>query len=474
MPSNFSAPSCLPCTFLFLVALGSTVPRAEVVRDASGLDPVPMAAVLHPRNLDELVRAVRESRGPLSIGGGRYSMGGHTATPGGTQIDMRTMDHVLAIDTVANTVLVEAGTTWRALLEALVPLGRCTRIQQSYASFTVGGALSVNAHGRYVGEGPASRSVRSLVVVLPDGEVRRASRTENVELFRAALGGYGGAGVIAQAELDIVPNHAIRRWDTLLALEDYPRWFSDRIRHDTAAILHNADVQLPAGRAVRAVTWNRTSRIPGDPALLTPIDSAGSGMRLGLGLLTGTPFGQALRRGIVDPLEYLSHPVVWRSHEASLDVASLGLGPRSGSTWTLQEYFVPEEEFLSFARALLRVLSPHHRAIANISIRHSPADTTSFLTWAPQDVFSFVLFLKSGTDSTSRAVEATWTRELVDSVLVHRGRPYLPYQRDASLDQFHRAYPGWERYQEVRKEIDPRGRLHSLFLDTYLPLSPTP
>ena len=45
---------------------------------------------------------------------------------------------------------------------------------QTYANFTVGGALSVNCHGRYVGLGPLVLSVRSLKLALHDGSVGRS------------------------------------------------------------------------------------------------------------------------------------------------------------------------------------------------------------------------------------------------------------------------------------------------------------
>ena len=37
---------------------------------------------------------------------------------------------------------------------------------QTYANFTVGGALSVNCHGRYIGLGAVILSVKSLEVIL--------------------------------------------------------------------------------------------------------------------------------------------------------------------------------------------------------------------------------------------------------------------------------------------------------------------
>ena len=77
---------------------------------------------------------------------------------------------------------------------------------QTYANFTVGGALSVNCHGRYVGLGPLVLSVRAIKLALHDGSVVDASRTENPELFFGAIGGYGALGVVVEVELDLAQN----------------------------------------------------------------------------------------------------------------------------------------------------------------------------------------------------------------------------------------------------------------------------
>ena len=52
----------------------------NLVNDVSGLNPVPVWAVVTPRTTDEVVDALRRSDGPVSIGGGRYSMGGQIAS----------------------------------------------------------------------------------------------------------------------------------------------------------------------------------------------------------------------------------------------------------------------------------------------------------------------------------------------------------------------------------------------------------
>ena len=74
-----------------LILGGAEVRGADLVASA--------ATKLEPRSVSEIAAAVRATAGPVSIGGGRYSMGGQTAVPGGLQIDMRAWHGVDALDT---------------------------------------------------------------------------------------------------------------------------------------------------------------------------------------------------------------------------------------------------------------------------------------------------------------------------------------------------------------------------------------
>jgi FAD/FMN-containing dehydrogenase len=160
--------------------------------------------------------------------------------------------------------------------------------------------------------------------------------------------------------------------------------------------------------------------------------------------------------------------VVWRNFEASTDAASLEPLTRAISTYVLQEYFIPVDNFLPFANQMAAILRKHDTGALNISIRHAPADTTTLLRWAPVEVFCFVLYYKQRvTSSASKAVE-TWTREFVDAALQNGGRYYLPYRLHATREQFARAYPEAAQFAALKKTLDPRNRLRNLLWDRYL------
>src|SRR5262249_18383159 len=59
------------------------------VNDVTQLNPIPVAEVIAPTTIDEIVAAVRSHAGPVSIGGGRVSLGGPNPTPGAVPIDLQ-------------------------------------------------------------------------------------------------------------------------------------------------------------------------------------------------------------------------------------------------------------------------------------------------------------------------------------------------------------------------------------------------
>ena len=68
----------------------------HIVNDVTQLNPVEVWAVATPTSIEEVRDAILRSSGPISIGGGRFSMGGQTASPGSLHLDMRRMNQVVS------------------------------------------------------------------------------------------------------------------------------------------------------------------------------------------------------------------------------------------------------------------------------------------------------------------------------------------------------------------------------------------
>ncbi len=442
-------------------------PQGVTINDVTRLNPVSVAREVRPLAVDEVRNAVKTWPGALSIGGGRFSMGGQIAAPDTLHLDMRGLNRIVSYSPEKRLIRVQAGATWRAIQDRIDPQGQSVKIMQSYSNFTVGGSVSVNCHGRYVGRGALVNSIRALQLLLPDGEVVEASREQNAELFRAAVGGYGGVGIITEVELDLEENSRIERIVKPVALMDYPDWFRQEVLGNKAVLLHNADLVPPNFDAPTAISWLHTEKPLTELRRLVP-----SGLRYEkeknvIWAVSELPAGGAIR-GAVERLLFEKPAVVWRNFEASMDNAALEPRTRAMSTYVLQEYFIPVANFRPFVQQMGEILRRRQTGALNVSIRHAPPDTTSMLTWAPVEVFCFVLYYKQRvTASASREVEA-WTRELVEAALRNGGCYYLPYRLHATHDQFIRAYPEAAQFAAFKKKVDPANRLRNLLWDRYL------
>ncbi|HVY89180.1 MAG TPA: FAD-binding oxidoreductase, partial [Hyphomonadaceae bacterium] len=389
--------------------------QANIVNDVTQLNPIAVERIATPRSIEDLSSLIAGHAGPISIGGGRFSQGGQTACTGCLFIDMRGLNHVLSLDEKAHIITVQGGITWREIQEAIDPKDLSPKIMQSFSNFTVGGALSVNCHGDYVGLGPVVESVRSIKLVLADGSVVTASRDEHRDLFDAAIGGYGGIGVIAEATLDLADNVRMDRVTIDTTVKDYPAWHEKNIVNGKDVILHHGVIYPPAYTHVAAETSTLTDKPVTVKDRLVPLAKPGSAFSLGAlaNVAAHIPFGAFIHERIYDPLTSSTHAVVWRNFEAAEDVYSLEPPSRAQSTYALEEYFVPVDRFEEFVPKMGAILNKHHANVLNVAIRHARADHEALLAWAKADVYSFVLYYEQGTDEKAKAAVGEWTRALV-------------------------------------------------------------
>ncbi len=463
--------------FLFIVLLitisgdpefDTTLPD-KTVNDVTRINPIQVGKVVQPTTIGEIVDAIRSTDGPISIGGGRFSQGGQTGFENSLHLDMRKFNKVLSLNTREKQVTVQSGIVWRDLQKIIDRENLSVKIMQTYANFTVGGSVSVNCHGRYIGHGPIISSVLEMKIITANGEIVTVNREINEDLFKAAIGGYGGIGVIAEVTLQLADNVKVERRTELIDVSEYVTYFNENIRNDTSVIFQNGGLYPPDYELINNVSWRSTDKELTDTTRVTPEgESYWLEPRLVEAVSWGN-FGKWARRKIIDPMVYRSEEVVWRNKEASYDVAELEPASREKTTYVLQEYFIPVNRITSFIPKMKSIFEEHKVNVINVSLRHAYPDRESFLSWADEEVFAFVVYYKQGTDDTSREEVKNWTIAMTEAILSENGKWYLPYQPHATVDQFKRGFPGASRYFEVKNRVDSVHRFNNKLLDKYNP-----
>jgi decaprenylphospho-beta-D-ribofuranose 2-oxidase len=158
--------------------------------------------VERPTDIDEVRavfdRALREHR-HVTIRGGGHSFDGQALHEGdtGSQIVLRT-DLFTRIDVGPGPlVTVGAGAKWGDILERSIERGLIPAIIQTARGATAGGTLAGDCLSRFSGAlGKESAWIESFTLVPPGHAPVTCSRSENPELFHAAIGGHGYLGFV--------------------------------------------------------------------------------------------------------------------------------------------------------------------------------------------------------------------------------------------------------------------------------------
>lgn len=186
-------------------------------RDRSGTVPTGEAlALVRPRSTEEVsaVMRIAHAHGAPVVPQGTLTglAGGANAVAGAILLDLTAMDKILSIDPVDLAAVAQPGVLTADLAAAVAAQGLFYAPDPASASeTTIGGNVATNAGGmRCVKYGVTRDAVRSLEVVLADGEVIRTSpptvkAVAGLDLTSLMVGSEGTLGVITEVTLALLP-----------------------------------------------------------------------------------------------------------------------------------------------------------------------------------------------------------------------------------------------------------------------------
>lgn len=158
------------------------------------------AMVVRPAGPADVARTVdfaRENGLELSIKGGGHNIAGLGLSDGGVTLDMSLMSSV-EVDTQARLAKVGPGCTLGDVDRATQEHGLATTLgfvsETGVAGLTLGGGFGYLTR-RF---GYTVDDLEEVEIVTADGQIRRASRVENEDLFWAVRGGGGNFGVVTE------------------------------------------------------------------------------------------------------------------------------------------------------------------------------------------------------------------------------------------------------------------------------------
>ena len=466
-------PGCRP------VPLPGTAPDGDViVNDVhSKLNATHVRQVVRPESLQALNEAVISThmRGvPLSIAGGRHAMGGQQFGTGTINIDMGGLARVIEFDRAKGEIELEAGIQWPELYRYLWDNQQndarpwaFVQKQTGADRLSIGGALSANVHGRGLKYRPFVQDIAAFTIIDGRGKERRCSRTENVDLFRHAIGGYGLFGVVSTVRLRLTPRHKVQRTVELLDVANLPAMFERRIAEgyqygdyqfatdiDSDALLHrgvfscykpvDASTPMPAERrALSAENWREL-------LYLAHMDRA-KGFQQYAGYYLTTS-GQVYWSDEHQMTTYVD------DYHAQLG-ARIGEMQRGGEMIT--EIYVPRDALVRFLDDVRSDFRTHRTNLIYGTIRLIERDGETTLAWATQPWAAIIFNLHVQPDAAGIEKAKADFRRLIDRGAQYGGSYYLTYHRWADRAQVLRAYPQFPEFLRAKKRFDPDERFQS-------------
>ncbi|RAR07021.1 fad binding domain-containing protein [Stemphylium lycopersici] len=130
----------------------------------------------------------------------------HAAFDRRTIVDVSSLNHILSIDPVTKTALVEPNVPMDVLVQETMKAGLLPPVVMEFPGITVGGGFVGTAgESSSFKHGFFDRTVLSAEVVLADGTLVRASAAQNADLFEGLRGSFGTLGVLTAVEMALIP-----------------------------------------------------------------------------------------------------------------------------------------------------------------------------------------------------------------------------------------------------------------------------
>lgn len=447
--------------------------ESGLATDYTGLLPTKIARVEQATSREQLQQIVRDANAngqKIAIAGLQHSQGGHTFYDDAIVLDMRTFNQILDINTAQKTVTVEAGATFDKIQQAIAPHGLALKVTQSQSIFTVGGSLSINAHGRDIRNGSMASNVKAVTVLTPTGDIQVLKKGD--DQLRYVLGGYGLFGVMLDVTLSLTDDVLYEMETDSIAVTDYTHYLAGVLADEEVA-MHYARLSVAPKTFLEAMyTVNYVKHASDEPL---PALASEQLVKLRKGALDlgrkGGTFEDIFwtvqeQHAHLQAGTSISRNNVMRSESTFMEFT------KPGKVEVLQEFFVPVSQFESYIEALTTYLPQNDAServkVHNITVRYVTHDELTKMNYATTDMLAFVVLIQHGVSDEEMAEAAAFVQGWTDVTLTHGGTYYLPYYPYQTPEQFEAAYPHTRDVAARKQQLDPNEVFINHFYTNYV------
>lgn len=354
------------------------------------------ALVVQPTGVADIQTAVRFAREHenllLAVKCGGHSFSGQSTCDRGMQVDLSLFRDV-RVDPASRTAWVTGGSLLGAVDHEAMAHGLVTPLG-TVSHTGAGGLVTGGGFGRLARKyGLAIDNLKSVQVVTADGELRRASATENEDLFWGVRGGGGNFGIVTMFEFQL---HPMQR-EVIGGEVVFPIERARDVLHMMAEYAYDAPDELSLGFVM--------AKPPGDAPGVAVVDVCYCGDHARTDSVLAPV--RALGSPIADTVRPMDYVALQKSGDNS-DPRAMGIYLKGG--------FIPRLDSALIA-AMVDGFSPHPARgtaiffqLSGGAIARVPADATAF---PARDAFANLLTAaqwRYGDDATAHmdAVRRYW------------------------------------------------------------------
>ncbi|MDO8295844.1 MAG: D-arabinono-1,4-lactone oxidase [Caulobacter sp.] len=397
-----------------------------------------------PKDEAELAALLKAGPAPIRVTGAGHSFTGLCATDG-TLVSLDAMSGVVGWD--GDEATVWAGTRLGALGPALAAKGRAMANLPDINKQSLGGALGTATHGTGRTLKAIHGDVTALTLVTTGGRVIDCDANTRPDVFNAARVSLGSLGIISKARLTTTANRRLRRRVWVEPFEEAlekgeERWKTHRNFEFYA---------VPFTGLAANISHDETD----DPALDRGPDQDTAFLDVLKTLRNLLGFSTGARRAAAKALLGGAKP------ETAVDEGWKLLSTERPVRFNEMEFHLPAETQLAALKQVVETIEKHRPDVFfPIEVRRI----------APDDAW---LSPFQGEPRGSVAVHAYYRDdyqflfELIQPIFVkHGGRPHWGKLHSLKGPDLAALYPRWNDFLDVRRELDPQGRLLNPYLKT--------
>jgi L-gulono-1,4-lactone dehydrogenase len=410
-------------------------------RNWSGEQRCTPAEVVRPRSTEEVAAAVRragEDGWVVRVAGAGHSFTDAVLTDG-ILLSLDAMDGVVWADPGGRRVRVQAGIRLRALSERLARYGLALENMGDVDAQSIAGATATGTHGSGVELRNLSAGIAAVQLVAGDGSVHEIDAGDALLAARVSV---GALGVITELTLRCVPAYVMRGVDAPAQLGDV----LDRLDELAEGSRHFEFYAFPHSETVMTRT-NEVGTAPAQPP--GPVRRWAEDVLLNNHALR---VGCEVAKRRHDWIPTISRTMVGAlSERVRVDRSDrIFVSPRY-TRFTEMEQAFPRSAARDAIRAVMTEIR-RHPVIFPVELRFVAGDEALLSPAGGRETVYIAVhnFVGMPWEAYFRAVAAIGAE--------HGARPHWGKRHFHTAESLAPLYPGWERFQAVRAELDPEGR----------------